>query len=186
LRRQRSAVNRYHGEERRVRKAVRNFVGADVILEPQTVEHASQLFAILDDPRLYDFLDEPPPASEEALRDRLAALQSRRSPDGSERWLNWIARSSDGTLVGYVQATVAANGEADIAFVIGRPYWGRGYGFAASAAMLQKLSSRYAVTRVRATVDPANARSLRLLSKLGFEQYLAGDDETDLHFARHL
>ena len=99
---------------------MRTLRAGDLVLEPQVAAHAAELFPVLDDPGLYDFIDDEGPASETALRERLARLESRRSPDGSEAWLNWVVRNAEGRVVGYVQATVGPKHEAEIAYVLGR------------------------------------------------------------------
>jgi hypothetical protein len=43
-------------------------------------------------------------------------LESRRSADGQEQWLNCVIRLPTSELIGYVQATVDANGRAAIAY----------------------------------------------------------------------
>jgi RimJ/RimL family protein N-acetyltransferase len=139
-----------------------------VTLEPQVAAHAAELYAVLRDPRLYRFTDDKEPTDETALRARLGRLESRRSPDGTEQWLNWVVRNDAGVVVGYVQATVYAHHEAEVAYVVGREHWRRGYGAAATAAMLDELRVSYGVIRATATLDPDNTASLALLAKLGF------------------
>jgi hypothetical protein len=56
------------------------------------------MFAVLCDPAIYEFENEPPP-SVEWLRARFAKLESRRSPDGEEQWLNWVVRLPSSELV---------------------------------------------------------------------------------------
>ena len=146
---------------------MRAVAGAGVTLEPQSASHASELFAVVSDPSLYEFIDNKPPASEDAFRQRLQALESRLSPDGTEHWLNWTVRNATGDLVGYVQATVTPDRSAEIAYVIGRAFWRKGYAFAACATMIGELRSTYGVSRITATLDPANQPSLALLRKLG-------------------
>ena len=141
--------------------------GEGVTLEPQLASHAADLYSVLSDPSLYTFIDAKEPASEEALRQRLAHLESRLSPDGTEHWLNWIVRNRAGELVGYVQATVTPDRSAEIAYVLGRAHWRRGYAYAACTAMIGELRKSYGVTRLTATLDPANEASLALLRKLG-------------------
>jgi len=143
-----------------------DFAG-DVRLEEQFAEHASQMYQVLKDPRIYEFIDEAPPISEEALRDRYRKLENRASPDGSERWLNWIVSTREGEFIGYVQATIYRDASAEIAFVIASNKWGRGYGFAASQAMLRELADKYGVARVTANTDVRNLRSRCLLTRLG-------------------
>ena len=69
---------------------------------------------------------EPPTVA--ALQARYVAQVTGGSPDGSETWHNWIVRLRAGDVaVGYVQATVTDGGRvADVAWVIGTPWQGRG------------------------------------------------------------
>jgi RimJ/RimL family protein N-acetyltransferase len=152
-------------------------VGEGVTLEPQLASHAAELYAVISDPSLYEFIDDKEPVSAEALRQRLARLESCLSPDGTEHWLNWIVRNVAGELVGYVQATVTPDHSAEIAYVLGRAHWRRGYAFAACTAMIGELRKSYGVVRLTATLDPANAASLALLRKLGLG--LAWTNEAD-------
>jgi RimJ/RimL family protein N-acetyltransferase len=157
-----------------------------LVLEPQVAAHAAELFAVLDDRGLYDFIDDKGPASEEALRARLARLESRASPDGSQAWLNWVVRTAEGEVAGYVQATVGADHRAEIAYVLGRRFWRRGYGFAACSTMLDELKASYGVTRATATLDPDNAASLALLRKLAFRFESEDAAAHEVHYSRDL
>src|SRR4051812_44647123 len=85
-------------------------------LEPQSAGHAAAMFDVLSDPALYEFEGEPP-ASLEWLTQRFQRLESRRSGDGRQQWLNWVVRDRQAGLVGYVQATIPAAGRASIAYV---------------------------------------------------------------------
>ena len=62
---------------------------SNLTLEPQIAAHAEEMFAVLGDPAIYLYENEPPP-SLEWLRDRFTRLETRRSPDGNEQWLNWV------------------------------------------------------------------------------------------------
>ena len=165
---------------------MRRVAGEGVTLEPQLALHAAELYAVISDPALYEFIDAKEPASEEALRQRLLRLESRLSADGTEHWLNWIVRNSAGDLVGYVQATVTPDHAAEIAYVLGRKHWRRGYASAACEAMIEELRSSYGVTRLTATLDPANAASVTLLKKLGFGLVWENTAEQEVGCARTL
>lgn len=136
-------------------------------LIPQVAAHADEMFALLDDPALHEHEGEPP-ESLEWLRERFARLESRRSADGSEEWLNWVVQLPSGELIGYVQATVSASGQADLAYVLGRRHWGRGLASRAVTLMIAELVAHHAVTALSAVLKRSNARSLRLLERLGF------------------
>ena len=137
-------------------------------LEPLTAAHAEAMFEVLSDPAIYAF-ENAPPASVERLRERYAKWETRRSDDGRQQWLNWVLRVRSGTLIGYVQATVEADGSAWIAYELASAYWGRGLASEAVRAMASELASQYRVHMLRAMFKRANRRSLRLLERLGFE-----------------
>lgn len=135
--------------------------------EPLRARHAEELFGVLNDDELYEFIDEPPPRSVEALARRYKRLEAGRSPDGSSVWLNWVVREPRERLaIGFVQATVEDR-KAHIGYVIGKNYWGKGLGTAAVCWLLARLDSM-GLTKIVATVEVRNLRSIRLLEKLGF------------------
>ena len=136
-------------------------------LEPQVAAHAEEMFAVLSDVRIYEFGNEAP-VSLEWLRERFLRLESRLSPDGREKWLNWVIRHSSGEAIGYVQATVLEDGRALIAYEIGSAWWGKGYGREAVAGMLAELATRFRVHEASAIFRIDNRRSRRLLEHLGF------------------
>lgn len=143
-------------------------------LEPQTAAHADPMFVVLSDPAIYEYENEPPP-SLEWLRERFRKLESRRSSDGQEQWLNWVVRLPTSALIGYVQATVHADGTADVAYELSSAHWGRGLARHAVQAMIDELIANYQVRSVWAVFKRDNQRSMRLLERLGFS--LASPEE---------
>ena len=141
-----------------------------VTLEPRTVGHAAELFAVFTEPALYEFLDEKPPASIEALRQKLARSESRRSPDGSQHWLNWIVRDEAGRIAGNVQATVNADLETNVAYVFGQKFWGRGIASVAVSQMLDIVAREHRVKHFFVVAERANQRSTQLARRLGFTE----------------
>jgi len=139
---------------------------ARLTLEPQLAIHADEMFAVLSDPAIYEF-ENAPPASVDTLRARYRALESRRSADGGESWLNWIVRLCGGPAIGYVQATVLGAGRALIAYELHSAHWRRGYGTEAVSAMIDELRNSYGVTTIAAIFKRANYRSRGLLERLG-------------------
>jgi RimJ/RimL family protein N-acetyltransferase/catechol 2,3-dioxygenase-like lactoylglutathione lyase family enzyme len=136
-------------------------------LEPQVAAHAEEMFAVLSDPAIYEYENEPPP-SLEWLRERFTKLETRRSADGLEQWLNWVIRLPTSELIGYVQGTVHSNGRAAIAYELSSKYWGRGLASQAVQAMITELVERYQVRSLSAVLKRENHRSRRLLEGLGF------------------
>lgn len=148
-------------------------------LEPLTVGHAAEMFALLSAPEIYRHLDYAPPSSVQHLEELYATLESRRSPDGTQHWLNWVIREPVHGLVGYVQATVGQSGSAWIAYVLGARYGGRGYATLATGCMMEHLIEAYAVRRFLATAERDNAKSITVLERLGFSR--AGLQESREH-----
>jgi [ribosomal protein S5]-alanine N-acetyltransferase len=137
-------------------------------LEPQTAAHAEEMFILLCDPAIYEF-ENAPPSSQAWLHERYTRLEARRSPDGTQTWLNWVVRLPGGKLAGYVQATVIRPGVSVIAYELASRFWRQGIGQSAVTAMLAELQLNYGVTTFAAVLKAANYRSLGLLRSLGFQ-----------------
>jgi len=137
-------------------------------LEPLRESHAAELFDLLSDPRLYEFIPQDPPATLDALAARYRFLEARHSPNGDEAWLNWAVRSKeDGKCVGTVQATIASDRRAQLAYEIGILFWRRGFATEACGRVIDALFEE-GITEVRAKLDTRNVASIRLLERLGF------------------
>lgn len=142
------------------------------------------MFNVLSDPAIYEFENEPP-ISEDSLRSRYRRLESRKSEDGQEDWLNWSLRMPNGLLAGYVQATVLRDGCSYIAYELNSKYWRQGPATSGVEAMLAELKNQYGVKRTVAVLKANNFRSEGLLLKLGFQRaapaaearYRDSDDE---------
>jgi RimJ/RimL family protein N-acetyltransferase len=171
---------------------MQTLIAEGLVLEPLRAAHADELYAVLADPALYRHIGHPPPGSVEVLREVYRGLESRRSPDGREAWLNWVVRdTATQAALGYVQATVLARGRAWVAYVIGREHQGRGLATRATRAMMDHLRSEHAVSRFLASVEQDNTPSIRLLGRLGFRPATPIEaaahrlDATERLFLRH-
>src|ERR1700722_7143847 len=151
-----------------VRMLCQPICAARVRLEPLMESHAYSLFPLLEDEALWEFIDEAPPESLLALRARYRGLESRRSPDGTQLWVNWAIALHDGTVMGFVQATVPADrASIAIAYVLGRPYWSQGFAYEAVSAMMASIEESLGFVEFMATVDCRNVASARLLGRHG-------------------
>ncbi len=155
-----------------------------LILSPLVAADAAAMFDGLCDPQLYRFIPDTRPESVQSLEKRYRRLERRISPDGSERWLNWkIQLKSTGQAAGFVQATVAAEFHAEIAYVLFSDFHRQGIAREATALMLEGLAAE-GVTMFLARVNPGNERSQRLLDQLGFAVASSGTSPgTDLIYA---
>jgi aminoglycoside 6'-N-acetyltransferase len=126
------------------------------------------MFHVLADPAIYRYIDDETPACVDALRRRYTVLEARRSPDGTEQWLNWAVRDAAGSLAGYVQATIRTPGAAWVAYLFASRHWGKGLAQQAVRQMIRILAADHAVVQLLAAVNEHNEPSLRLLERLGF------------------
>jgi len=155
-------------------------------------EDAPELFEALDDPEVGRYIGGPDVTTVEALRDRIAFITAGPGPGrDDERWLN-VAVRAEGRVIGRLEATLH-EGWAEVAWVFGPAWWGRGYATEGAAWLLAHLRDDDGITEAWATVDPANGRSVRLIGRLGFREQVppfrrrpASYDDGDLVFARDL
>ena len=140
-------------------------------LVPLRVADAGEMVAVLADPALYRFIGGRAPTRAE-LAARYAVQVRGRSPDGREEWWNWIVRERlSGAASGFVQATIAdsegAGGRsAEIAWLTGVPWQGRGYATEAGAGIVRWLERR-GVREIVAHVHPDHAASAAVAGRVG-------------------
>ncbi|MEU4095726.1 GNAT family N-acetyltransferase [Streptomyces sp. NPDC026673] len=132
-----------------------------LVLEPLRVEHAEEMAAVLSDPRLHEFIGGTP-YDAPGLRARYTRLVAG-SGDPAVSWWNWVIRlRADDRLAGTVQATVAwdtpEGAVAEVAWVVGTPWQGRGVAKEAAVALVDRLAA-LPVDRVIAHVHPAHPAS---------------------------
>lgn len=149
-----------------------------VVLTPLRVEDADEMVAVLASPTLYRFTGGEPPTLD-ALRRRYAAMVVGHSPDLQQEWLNWVVRlEQDGAAVGTVQATIdREDGRAEVAWVIGTDWQGRGYASESAAALVRALVEA-GVPWVVAHIHPDHAASEAVARRCGLtptEQWHDGE-----------
>lgn len=138
-------------------------------LEPLCPEHADEMAPLLDDIGLHTFIGGAP-ATRDELTGRYIRQVVGRSPDGSQRWLNWVVRRRDsGQAIGTTQATVSehdAGLTADVAWVIGASQQRQGYAHEAAKVMVRWLRHQ-GVEVVVAHVHPQHQASIAVARAVG-------------------
>ncbi|MFE5123969.1 GNAT family N-acetyltransferase [Streptomyces sp. NPDC056669] len=137
-------------------------------LLPLHVEHAEEMAAALSDPALHTFIGGTPDTPG-ALRSRYRRMTAG-SPDPAVSWLNWVIRLRDqADLTGTVQATVSTSVHgpiAEIAWVVGTPWQGRGFATEAAQGLIGWLS-RQPVHTVIAHIHPGHRASAAVATAAG-------------------
>ena len=142
---------------------------ARIKITPVNRSHAAAMFPILVDRQLYKFTGGEPPRSAVAVDRWFTALETRLSPDGSERWLTWIVQLIEcSTSIGYVQATVKG-GKGNLAWLIGVDWQGQGYATEAVGLLVDWLADNH-VNIVTAHIHPNHEVSQRLASRVGLHK----------------
>ncbi|MFI1291722.1 GNAT family N-acetyltransferase [Streptomyces sp. NPDC020792] len=137
-------------------------------LLPLHVEHAEEMAAVLSDPALHTFIGGTPDTPR-ALRSRYERMTAG-SPDPAVSWLNWVLRlREESCLTGTVQATVGPSDHgltAELAWVVGTPWQGRGIAGEAARALVDWLGRR-PVRTVVAHIHPDHRASAAVATAAG-------------------
>lgn len=136
-------------------------------LVPLSVEHADEMAAVLADPALYTFTGGSPPTGHE-LRARYERWIAG-SPDPGVSWCNWVIKlHGPRQLAGTVQATIIAGDElvAEVAWVIGTSWQGRGIATEAALALIAWLEQQRVQT-VIAHIHPDHHASAAVAAAAG-------------------
>ena len=140
--------------------------GGRLVLEPLRVDHAGEMVDVLSDAGLYAYTGGSPPSRERLERRYAHQVAGPDRPD--ELWHNWVVRlGADGPAVGYVQATLGPqDGVAELAWVVGAEWQGRGIAREAAALVLDHVLA-LGMRRVVAHVHPDHVASQRVAASLG-------------------
>lgn len=85
---------------------------------------------------------------------------------GHRVWV--IERQADGTLVGTIGCTVFFH-RVEVGFALGSRFWGQGYMAEALARVCEAAFEDERIFRVQALCDEENARSSRVMEKVGMQ-----------------
>ncbi|WP_405840354.1 GNAT family N-acetyltransferase [Streptomyces sp. NBC_01518] len=133
-------------------------------LIPLSAAHAEEMAAVLASPSLHTYIGGAP-LTPAALRTRYERLVAG-SPDPAVSWLNWVIRlRTDSCLTGAVQATVTG-AEAEIAWVVGATWQGRGLASEAARGLVSWLEEQ-AVPTVVAHIHPDHRASAAVATAAG-------------------
>ncbi|WP_031081571.1 GNAT family N-acetyltransferase [Streptomyces sp. NRRL WC-3549] len=152
----------------------RPFATRRLDLVPLDPVYADEMAVVLADPGLHTYTGGGPEDAR-ALRARYAR-QAAGSPDPAELWWNWVLRvRAEGCLAGYVQATVRGP-RAEVAWVVGSGWQGRGYAKEAAAGLVRRLLDGGAVRTVVAHVHPEHTASAAVAAAAGLEPTAERED----------
>lgn len=148
-------------------------------LRPVTVNDANEMVAIFADRQLYAFTGGEP-STLEALRSAFARLADARSASATAQ-LNWVMRHRvEDKAIGMLQAIFTGGGQAaEIAWVVGVAWQGRGLAMEATRAVVAWLDAQ-GVRTITAWIRPDHHASAAVARRAGLmptEEYR----DTELH-----
>lgn len=138
-------------------------------LLPLKIDDARELFSLLQDPLLYEYIPRNPPGT---LSELLESYSYRCVPvtrDRDEIWLNWLGRlKQNDSPVGLFEVTVYSNGSAYIAYSVLPEVWRQGYGREGMDAIIREVLRPAGISHLIAEIDTRNHASVALVEALGF------------------
>jgi RimJ/RimL family protein N-acetyltransferase len=139
-------------------------------LVPIEPGHAGEMARVLADPALYAFTGGSP-LSAGALRERYQRLAAG-APEPGVTWANWVIQDrGSGRLAGYVQATITAGEhgpEAEVAWVVGSAWHGRGLATEAARGLAGWLAG-HGVATIVAHIHPDHHASAAVAAAVGLK-----------------
>jgi ribosomal-protein-alanine N-acetyltransferase len=139
-------------------------------LRPLQAEDAADLHAIMSDAEVMAFWDigeiEDQGLTSIILESQLAQMEANTA-------FYWaMTRGEDGAFVGCCDLSEIdrRHHRAEVGFIVGRQFWGDGYTLEAMQAVLSHAAQTLRLRRLTARTHLGNARSVRLLERLGFEE----------------
>ena len=145
------------------------FETANYALEPMTDADAPELLAHLSDPAVTEYMDILPL---ETLEQALAVIAWAGDIHGSGTGVRFAIRARDGGAflgsAGFNSLVLERGCRGEIAYDLGRAWWGRGVMTEVLPALIDMGFRRLGLQRLEAMVTPGNVRSCRLLERHGF------------------
>lgn len=133
-------------------------------------DDAAALFAIHADPDVMRYFSEVPWQDPGRAADKIAEDVAAFEKEAYLRFA--IELKDGGQYLGSCTlfAEHRQNRRAEIGYVLGRPYWGKGYMQEALSALLEYAFVERDLNRLEADIDPLNAASASALERLGFQR----------------
>lgn len=132
-----------------------------------TPDDIGELSRITRDPDVMRYIGEGHPLTREETDYNLASIIRGFRRRGFGRWA--MVHKASGRLLGYCGFSTLSAEEVgvELAYMLARPYWGMGLASEAARACVRYAFETLGLDSLAALTMPGNARSRRLLEKLG-------------------
>ena len=141
---------------------------AHLLLRPFRPEDAAPLYQILNQPGLLQYFPDPTPPSLERVERFIGKQLTEWQERGYALWA--VQPLQTDRLAGWCGSQfLPETGETEVAYLLGRECWGRGYATEAAHASLDFTFRHFPLDQIIALVHPDNASSIRVIGKLGMK-----------------
>jgi ribosomal-protein-alanine N-acetyltransferase len=143
-----------------------------LVLREFTMDDLDAIAEIRSDPEVMRFVGpgEARPRPREDSRALMEWIVGRYESDGFGLWA-MAARGDDGGramgFCGLLNQNVEGRPELEIAYTLGRPFWGKGFATEAAIAVRNHALGLLGRTRLISLIYPGNAASIRVAGKVG-------------------
>jgi ribosomal-protein-alanine N-acetyltransferase len=142
----------------------------NVVLRALTLPDFEDLFQVFSDPEVMRYRDG---VLMRSLSDASAYIAGVQRGFEIRQLFEWgVTTATDDRVIGTCTLFRLddRHRRAEIGFALGRAFWGQGLGSSAVARLVTFAFEELDLLRLEADADPRNARSLRLLERLGFKR----------------
>lgn len=139
-----------------------------LLLRRQALADLDDLYALYCDPDVIRYIPDAPRSYAEA-REELEWHQNGH-PEHPELGLWATIYKPTGQFIGrcgLLPWKIDGCDEVEVAYLLGKAYWGQGLGTEAAQAIAQYAFERLGLARLVCMIDPANQASLRVAQKIG-------------------
>jgi ribosomal-protein-alanine N-acetyltransferase len=139
-----------------------------LILRALALEDAPALYRIHQTEGMLQYFPNPTPPPLERIERFIASQQAHWEKYGYGHWAITLPGQPD--LIGWVGLQfLPETSETEVAYLVDRAYWGKGYATEAAKAALSFGFDRFDFSEIIALVHPENTRSLNVAARCGFE-----------------
>ena len=140
-----------------------------LFLRPFRPDDLGDLARIYADPEVRRFFPEGP-LDRKQTKDELDWFIAGGDPDRPGLVLHALVERQSGRLIGragFLSWTIAGAQEVEIAYLVDRPYWRRGYGGEVARALVRQGFEVLGLDRLIALIHPGNVGSIRTAEGAG-------------------
>lgn len=150
-----------------------------LILRHLTPSDLDSLFALYRDPEVTRYIPDAPRTYEDAREELEWHMHGHRLRRELGLWAT-VLKETNAFIgrCGLLPWTIDAQDEVEVAYLIGRAYWGQGLGTEAAQAVLDYGFERLHLPRLICLVEKGNLASIRVAEKIGMTFEKEGRDET--------